>query len=118
MYSAAVKQFCVQDGHVRCGTWSDGSFVFFGAGVHRIREAFLKVEPRDHSITEALIQHGNRTIVTVSQGFVGLAFDRGQPVILPPGLHQWKSDTLRFGEMIDLSESVICIGPFTLLTVD
>eukprot|EP00971_Amphidinium_carterae_P019824 390521-Amphidinium_carterae.1 len=26
-----------------------------------------------------------RTIATVPQGFVGLAFDRGQPVILPPG---------------------------------
>jgi regulator of protease activity HflC (stomatin/prohibitin superfamily) len=118
LYSAAVKQFCVKEGHIRCGTNADGSFAFFGAGVHRIRDAFLKVERDDRSLTEPLIQHGNRTIVTVSQGFVGLGFDRGQPVILPPDLHQWRSDTLRFQEMIDLSMAVIRIGPFTLLTVD
>ena len=27
----------------------------------------------------------------VPQGFVGLAFDRGQPILLAPGLHQWNS---------------------------
>jgi regulator of protease activity HflC (stomatin/prohibitin superfamily) len=117
-YSKIVKQFRVQEGHVRCGTHSNGSFVFFGAGVHRIRDPFLEVASTDRSLTESTIENGNCTILTVSQGFVGLAFDRGQPVILPPGLHQWKSDTLRFKEMVDLSAAVICIGPFTLLTVD
>jgi regulator of protease activity HflC (stomatin/prohibitin superfamily) len=117
-YNAIVKQFRVKEGHIRCGTDSNGSFVFFGAGVHRIRDPFLKMDSDDRSLMEPTIVNGNCTIVTVSQGFVGLAFDRGQPIILPPGLHQWKSDTLQFKEMIDLSKAVICIGPFTLLTVD
>jgi len=69
-------------------------------------------------LTQPRIEHGNRTIVTVPQGFVGLAFDRGQPILLSPGLHQWKSDTLKLNEIIDLSADVIRIGPFTLLTVD
>ena len=30
------------------------------------------------------IQHGNRTIVIVEQGYLGLAMDNGQPVLLPP----------------------------------
>ena len=40
--------------------------------------------------------YGNCTIVVVPQGFVGLATDMGQPVLLPPGMHQWKSDTMKF----------------------
>merc|ERR1719265_9713 len=44
--------------------------------------------------------------------------DRGQPVLLPPGLHQWDSPTLEFQHLIDLSASLIRLGPYTLLTVD
>mmetsp|Transcript_1772 Transcript_1772/g.3079 ORF Transcript_1772/g.3079 Transcript_1772/m.3079 type:complete len:529 (-) Transcript_1772:109-1695(-) len=118
LYSCAVREFSVTDGHIRCGTHSNGSYYFFGAGVHRIVDPFLTVDEWDKSLTSETIVHGNRTIATVPQGFVGLAFDRGQPVILPPGLHQWKSETLKLQEMIDLSAPVIRIGPFTLLTVD
>jgi len=117
-YKAAFKQFSVQAGHVRCGKRSDGSYHFFGAGVHRYRDPFLTVDAKDTPLTEKVIQHGNRTILTVPQGFVGLAFDKGLPVLLPPGMHQWTSDTLRLSELIDLSAAVIYIGPFTLLTVD
>eukprot|EP00403_Amphidinium_massartii_P019215 CAMPEP_0178410356 /NCGR_PEP_ID=MMETSP0689_2-20121128/20936_1 /TAXON_ID=160604 /ORGANISM="Amphidinium massartii, Strain CS-259" /LENGTH=577 /DNA_ID=CAMNT_0020031527 /DNA_START=68 /DNA_END=1797 /DNA_ORIENTATION=- len=118
VYPCIVKEFCVQEGCIRRGWHSNGSYFFFGSGVHRIVDPFLHVEKRDTEITEPIIQHGDRTIATVPQGFVGLAFDRGQPVILPPGLHQWRSDTLRIQKLIDLSAAVICIGPFTLLTVD
>merc|ERR1711985_112043 len=51
-------------------------------------------------------------------GFVGLCIDRGQPVLLPPGMHQWKSDTLKFEKAIDLAQHVINLGPYTLITVD
>mmetsp|Transcript_29509 Transcript_29509/g.68037 ORF Transcript_29509/g.68037 Transcript_29509/m.68037 type:complete len:597 (-) Transcript_29509:279-2069(-) len=117
-YPLLVKEFCVKDGHIRCGSRGDGTYMFFGPGVHRIVDLYLSVESDDTPITESMIMHGDRTIATVPQGFVGLAFDRGQPVILPPGLHQWKSDTLKLAEMVDLSAAVLRIGPFTLLTVD
>ena len=42
------------------------------------------------------LQHGNRTIVIVEQGFIGYAMDNGQPVLLPPGLHVWTSESLYF----------------------
>jgi len=64
------------------------------------------------------IEWGDRTIVTVPEGYVGLCEDRGQPVLLPPGMHQWKSDTLMFTEHIDLAMHVIELGPWTLVTVD
>ena len=54
----------------------------------------------------------------MKQGEIGLAFDRGQPVLFPPGLHQWNSPTLRFRKCIDLNSGVIQLGPYTLLTVD
>ena len=45
-------------------------------------------------LTEGAIIHGTKAIITVTQGFVGLAMDRGQPILLPPGLHQWDSPTI------------------------
>mmetsp|Transcript_70402 Transcript_70402/g.150788 ORF Transcript_70402/g.150788 Transcript_70402/m.150788 type:complete len:556 (+) Transcript_70402:80-1747(+) len=117
IYDACYNQFSVQDGTVRPAQHADGSFFFFGPGVHRVLKIFITVG-EEVSLMQARIEHGNRTIVTVPQGFVGLATDRGQPILLAPGLHQWRSDTLKLSELIDLSTDVIRIGPFTLLTVD
>jgi len=117
VYDAIFNQFVVKDGCVRPGESTDGSFFFFGPGVHRVSRIFNTVGDAVSLLTQT-IQNGNRTIVTVPQGNVGLAFDRGQPVLLAPGLHQWKSNTMKFSEMIDLSADVIRLGPFTLLTVD
>jgi len=117
VYDVVNLQFTVKEGHVRPALHSDGTYFFYGPGVHRISRIFIGVD-KDISLTEARIEHGNCGIVTVPQGFVGLAFDRGQPILLAPGLHQWKSDTLKMKELIDLSTDVINLGPFTLLTVD
>jgi regulator of protease activity HflC (stomatin/prohibitin superfamily) len=117
IYDTLVKQFTVKEGHVRPALHSDGSYYFYGPGVHRISALFIKLQ-EDISLQTPRIEHGNRAILTVPQGFVGLAFDRGQPILLAPGLHQWKSDTLKMQELIDLSTDVIRLGPFTLLTVD
>lgn len=112
------KTFSVKAGHIRCATHKDGTYYFFGSGVHRVFGFFLSVDSNDIPLTQPVIQHGNLSIVTVQQGFVGLADDRGQPILLPPGMHQWRSDTMRHVSFIDLASSVIKIGPFTLLTVD
>merc|ERR1712167_48594 len=42
----------------------------------------------------------------------------GQPVLLPPGLHEWRSSTLKFFEMVDLNNTFLRLGPLTVLTVD
>lgn len=117
VYDLLFIQFVVADGCVCPGTHSDGTYTFFGPGVHRVPRAFVSVG-QQVSLTERRIEHGNRTITTVPPGFVALAFDRGQPVLLAPGLHQWRSDTMKLSEFIDMSSDVIRIGPFTLLTVD
>ena len=70
------------------------------------------------AITTETIVNGDRSIVTVPQGCVGYCTDRGQPVLLPPGMHQWQSPTLKFQTLIDLNKPVIPLGPWTLLTID
>jgi hypothetical protein len=88
------SQFLVPEGHVRCAkNDDDGTFLLFGPGVHRHHNPFLRLEALV-ALTAPLIRFGNRTIVTVPQGSIGFATDRGQPVLLPPGMHQWSSNTL------------------------
>lgn len=110
--------FTVQSGCIRKGTHSNGQYLFFGEGPHAIHSPYVSVEANDVPLTSEFILHGTRAIITVAQGFIGLATDRGQPVLLPPGLHQWESNTLKFERMIDLATSVIHLGPYTLVTVD
>lgn len=114
----ATTHFVVKEGHIRCGQDKGGRYYFFLAGVHRLFDPFMQVDNADIPITQECIVHGNRSIVTISEGFVGLCYDRGQPILLPPGLHQWKSDTLVFQRSIDLAKSVVDLGPYTLVTVD
>lgn len=112
------RHFEVPDGNVMFAkNDNDASFHFYGPGVHRHCNPFLSTHGV-HALTEPLLRFGNRTIVTVPQGSVGYCSDRGQPVLLPPGLHQWQSDTLVFEKNLDLSLHVIEMGPYTLLTVD
>jgi len=47
-----------------------------------------------------------------------LANYQGEPILLPPGLHQWNDPNLSFDRFIDLSSSLIQMGPYTLVTVE
>merc|ERR1711977_244225 len=78
---------------------------------------FLKLRD-EMALSEQLITTGDRTIVTVQQGHIGYAEDMGQPVLLPPGLHEWQSQTLKFVRSVDLNNANIKLGPYTVLTVD
>merc|ERR1712188_363612 len=78
----------------------------------------MELHAGDVPLTKPLIEWGDRTIVTVQQGHIGYAEDMGQPVLLPPGLHEWRSSTLKFFEMVDLNNTFLRLGPLTVLTVD
>jgi len=113
-----MKFFVVNAGCIRKGTHSNGQYMFFGEGVHVWPSPYVNVHSQEVRLTDGAIVHGTKAIITVTQGFVGLAMDRGQPVLLPPGLHQWDSQSLVFERLIDLSSSLIQLGPYTLVTVD
>merc|ERR1712072_539841 len=113
-----VRSFEVPNGHIRLAEDGEGNFMIFGPGVHFVRNMFMVLEPDSIPLTQELILWGDRTIVTVKQGHIGYAEDMGQPVLLPPGLHEWKSSTLKFHHHVDLNNTMIKRGPFTVMTVD
>jgi len=126
--SCCFRTFTTKQGEIQLVEDGRGNFLFYGAGVHLILDPFYVVgEARNFANpTEkglggkglGPIKHGDRTIVVVEQGFIGFALDKGQPVLLPPGLHQWKSATMQFIRCYDLNNNVIRMGPLTLVTVD
>jgi len=110
--------FQVPNGQIKAGYDGRGEYNFFGSGVHRVVDPYFTVAQGTYNVNDPLIINGDRTIVTVDQGSLGYCTERGQPVLLPPGMHQWKSATLKFERLIDLSQPVIELGPWTLLTID
>lgn len=118
VYKATHTELFVPAGHV--GLMMDGAqrYLFAQPGMHNIRSIFFKhVDTKKLPVNQAL-QHGNRCILVVEQGFLGLAFDNGQPVLLPPGIHVWTSETLVYQKAVNLDQHNIQLGPYTLLTVD
>merc|ERR1719330_611546 len=93
-------------------------YLFAQPGMHNIASCYVT-----HTGTSSLpinnqLRHGNRVILVVEQGFIGVAFDNGQPVLFPPGIHVWTSETLKYNQAISLDQHLLKLGPFTLLTVD
>ena len=115
-FCCGVRAFEVSKGKVRLVEDGSGNYEIYGPGVHRIWNMFASVGP-EVTVNEN-ITHGDRCIVTVNQGHIGYCEDMGQPVLLPPGLHEWQSQTLHFLKSVDLNNSIIPLGPFTVLTVD
>merc|ERR1719262_1905194 len=76
----AASNFQVDDGNIMPAMQSS-EYVFFGPGVHRVIDPFTSVK-KQVSLKSDNIQWGNRIIVTVPQGYIGLCEDRGQPVLL------------------------------------
>lgn len=116
VWSFIVKHLFVPAGHV--GLLMDGQsrYLFAEPGMHNIQDPFIEV--CGHRPLNSHIEHGNRTIVTVDQGHIGYATDNGQPVLLPPGIHVWTSESLRFEQSYPLHDHVIHLGPYTLITVN
>jgi len=117
LYDNFYKEYLVPAGHVLKLRDEEGGYFLAAPGMHCIQSMFVYREGKPLPLA-GHVQHGDCAIVTVEQGFIGFAMDRGQPVLLPPGMHQWKSDTLSFKRYIDLQDHCINLGPYTLLTVD
>merc|ERR1712054_88996 len=112
-----VRTFEVPKGQIRLADDGSGNYEIYGPGVHRRANMFMSLG-KNIDVVGEVIRHGDRTIVTVKQGHIGYCEDMGQPVLLPPGLHEWQSQTLRFVESLDLNNAIIRLGPYTLITVD
>eukprot|EP00039_Didymoeca_costata_P019503 m.337778 g.337778 ORF g.337778 m.337778 type:complete len:500 (+) comp18231_c0_seq1:148-1647(+) len=113
-----LRRFYVKSGCVRLASDGSGKFLVYGPGVHAVYNPFMSVNSKDTPLSQEIIHHGDRTILTVKQGHVGYCEDMGQPVLLPPGLHEYTSPTLKFVGNVDLNNTLIRLGPYTVLTVD
>jgi regulator of protease activity HflC (stomatin/prohibitin superfamily) len=115
-----VKTFTVPAAHFALGRDGRGGYVFYRPGNHVLWDPFYSVSPErsKYGSSNAEIKHGDKTVVVVKQGSIGFAMDKGCPILLPPGLHQWKSDTMYFMKQYDLNNNIIRMGPLTLVTVD
>merc|ERR1711998_627457 len=112
-----VRMFDVPKGKIRLAEDGSGNYEIYGPGVHRRANLFMSLG-KAIDVTQETITNGDRSIVTIEQGQIGYCEDMGQPVLLPPGLHEWRSQTLKFQESVDLNNSIILMGPYTILTVD
>lgn len=112
-----MRTFEVDSGKLMLAEDGSGNYEIYGPGVHRVHNFFMRL-CKDVSVTQDCIVHGDRTIVTIKQGNIGYCEDMGQPKLLPPGLHEWRSATLQYHESVDLNNSIIRLGPYTILTVD
>merc|ERR1711959_842616 len=114
-----VRTFDVPRGQIRLAEDGSGNFQIFGPGVHRVKNLFMSI---GHNVPvsdgDVPIVHGDRSVVTIKQGSIGYCEDMGQPILLPPGLHEWQSQTLKFKHSVDLNNTIIRLGPYTVLTVD
>lgn len=114
-----IKYPIVEPGCVQAGTRQDGSNQFYGPGVYVLGPFDNVGDDPPQRVTDCgQIVNGTKAIITVQQGFVGYALQRGEPILLPPGLHQWDNADISFQEFIDLSSSLITMGPYTLVTVE
>jgi regulator of protease activity HflC (stomatin/prohibitin superfamily) len=118
LYKSTHTEFFVPAGHVGLLMNEKQEYLFAQPGMHNISGCFMKHCGTHKLPTNNALVHGNRCILMVEQGFLGLAFDNGQPVLLPPGIHVWTSDTLSYNKAISLDQHMVSLGPYTLITVD
>jgi regulator of protease activity HflC (stomatin/prohibitin superfamily) len=118
MCQCCITKLAVNSGNVVRAVHQSGAYSFLGQGIHMLPSLYVSAVGGQEKLTAGTIVHGTKAIITVPQGFVGLATDQGHPMLLPPGLHQWDSGTINFDKLVDLSTNVISLGPYTLVTVD
>jgi len=117
IYGATHTEMFVPAGHVGLMMDEQSNYLFAQPGMHNIASCFTK-QTHEPMALRTHIQHGNRTIVVVEQGYIGYAMDNGHPILLPPGIHVWTSESLYFEKSVALDDHVIYLGPYTILTVD
>jgi hypothetical protein len=117
-FCCCFKTFTTPAAHLQLVKDGRGNFKFYEPGVHLICDPFYSVEQQPKPYWKGVITHGDNTVVVVEQGKVGFATDKGQPILLAPGLHTWKSATMRYITSYDLNNNVISMPPLTLVTVD
>lgn len=111
------KTFNVQKGKIAL-VINNGKPEFLPAGWHCLASIFRNMESIKCISDGQAIVVLTKGVVTIPDGYVGIARDKGQYIILGPGMHQWDSETFVFEDIVEIkSNNVIRFGPYTLVTV-
>jgi regulator of protease activity HflC (stomatin/prohibitin superfamily) len=118
LYYATHLEMTIDPMHIGLILDEQNNYLLAKPGVHLQSSLFSHFIAQYDLNQQKYINHGDRHIVLIDEGYVGLAWHDGQPVILPDGIHSWTSQTMRFCKQFSLGEPVIKLGPYTLVTVN
>jgi regulator of protease activity HflC (stomatin/prohibitin superfamily) len=111
------KTYLVPDGQVGI-VRNNGQPEFLAPGWHYLGSAFRKMQELKNLSSETPVKCLTRGFVTVSEGKVGIAKDKGRFLLLGPGIYQWNSNSFEFDSQVAINEnSVTNIGPYQLVKV-
>ena len=102
LYRLSHIEMFVPAGHVGLLMDERQRYLFAQPGMHNIANAFMKHVGTKPLPRNGELVHGNRTILVVEQGFIGIAMDNGQPILFPPGILVWSSETLQYQKCVSL----------------
>ena len=74
IYHCTHVELFVPAGHVGLLMNSKNEYLFAQPGMHNISSVFLRTTSPPRPL-RGLVQHGNRTIVIIEQGYIGYAMD-------------------------------------------
>lgn len=113
----AARTYLIPAGHIGVSV-DNGEPEFLPPGWHYLGSAFRSMVGRVNVNSSKPIINLTQGIVTVPDGSVGIAQDRGRYILLGPGMHQWDSPTFKWDSLKVLSnDQVLQLGPYTLVTV-
>jgi len=111
------KTYLIPSGHIGVSI-NNGVPEFLPPGWHYLGSAFRSMISVVPINTDTPIINLTKGIVTVSDGWVGIARDKGRFILLGPGMHQWDSATFEWHGFKELTnDALLKLGPYTLVTV-
>lgn len=117
IFAATHLEMSVEPMHIGLVMDEHNNYLLAKPGIHLVESMFCRNCGEVDINSKRSIAFGNRHVVLVEDGCVGLAWDDGQPVLLPGGYHAWTSDTMTFEKQMPLDLDQVRLGPYTLVTV-
>ena len=87
------------------------------AGIYNLNEPFMRLDGKVRLHDTNYICHGDRHVVIIDEGYLGLCLDNGENKLLWAGVHAWTSHTMHFIRQVSMAGDVLELGPYKLVTV-
>ncbi len=96
--------------------WDQNKAIFLKQGIYEISSPTFKFDGFKN-ISDKIITHGSITQFRVDQGELGYAYENGQAVEFPPGVHYRDDSQFLYKGIIKANEPVINFGNITHIIV-